>query len=378
MKKTLIILISSCLFLSGCVEKRYIERLGIITAIGYDLLEDDFMQGTMVFFQFDPNAENVSQIISSTAKTSKGIRQDGDLKSSKELASGQIRVVLFGEKAAEQGVSRILDTLKRDAAISDLLYLTVAQGEARDILQSNKMEDAADIGNYLKGLIRKNVRDESLPPSTLHDFLHKYYDRGVDPVLPVFSLTDNKPVLYYLALFQGDRFVSFMPVKQGFSLKILGSRFQAGHLEAELPREPFLPFIRTHEKENFMRDHVFVTMDEIRSDSEIKLMNPEELKYEVEISLETRIMEISEDIKLQEPKALKTMEDQLSDSIKQNVYSFIEVMKENKVDPIGFGQYYEASKRGMKLTEEEWREMIPEIDVEVTVNTKVLRHGIIQ
>ncbi len=375
MKKFIPLLIV-CLLMTGCVEKKYIEKLGIVTTIGYDLLDDDFLQGTMAFFQFDPNAQNVSQIVTSTAKTSKGIHQDGNLKSSKKLSSGQLRLVVFGRKAAEEGLGRIIDTLARDAAISDLLYLTVSEDSAQDIIQSNKMEDAPDIGAYLHGLIEKNIDDEVLPPSTLHHFTHDFHDVGLDPALPMLGLSDNKPVIFHIALFQGDQFVTEIPVKQGFYFKLILDRFQAGHLELKLPKEPFLPHLRGNLNKDV--EGIYITMDEIRSKSNITLTDPNALKYKVDIRLSTRIIEVSEDVKLQQRKVLKLMEDQLSKQLEENLNEFLEVMKENKVDPVGFGRKYENSNRNIELTEEKWREMIPNIEVDFNVNARILRHGIIK
>ncbi len=376
MKKFIPLLIM-CLLITGCVEKKYIEKLGVMTVIGYDLVEEEFLQGTMAFFQFDPSADNVSQIVTSTAKTSKGIRQDGNLKSSKKLVSGQLRLILFGRKAAEKGLGRITDTLTRDAAISDLLYLTVAEDLAKDVIQSNKMEDAPDIGAYLKGLIEKNIQNEVLPPSTLHHYLHDHHDQGLDPVLPMIGLSDNKPVLFNLALFQDDKYVTKIPVKQGFYLKLMIDRFQAGHLELDLSKDPFLPHLERGEEHEEVEE-LYITMDEIRSKSNIQLIDPEALKYKVKIRASTRIIEMSEDIELQKREVLKLMEEELSKKLKENLEEFLEVMKEHQVDPIGFGRKYANSKRDMELSNEEWREMLPNIEVDFEVDAKILRHGIIK
>lgn len=375
--KKIIPLVITCLLITGCVEKKYIEKLGIVTVIGYDILDEGYLEGTMAFFQFDPNAQNVSQIVTSTAKTTKGLRQDGNLKSSKKLVSGQLRLVLFGREAAEKGLKRMTDTLSRDAAISDLLYLVIAEDKAKDIVQSNKMEDASDIGDYLRGLIKKNIDDEVLPPSTIHHFLHDLHDDGLDPVLPMVGLSDNKPVIYHLALFQDDTFVTEMPVKQGFYLKLMIDKFQAGHLQLELPKEPFMPHINKG-RGNEELEHIYITMDEIRSDSKIKLTDPESLQYEVNVHLETRIIEISEDIELQKRKALKLMEEQLSNTLEENLNKTLETLKENKVDPIGFGQKYKNSNPTMGFDNGQWREKLPDIKVDFNVDAKILRHGIIE
>ncbi|WP_345243303.1 Ger(x)C family spore germination protein [Pontibacillus salipaludis] len=373
--KKLICILCVLFLLTGCVERKYIERLGIITVIGYDLLEEGFLEGTLIFFQFDPNANSVSQIITSRANSAKGIRQDANLKSSKQLVSGQLRLAVFGSKLAEKGIMRVADTMARDAAVSDLLYMTIAEEDAKAILSSNKMEDAADIGNYLNSMIRKNIRNEVLPYSTLHKFQHDYYDFGRDPILPMLNLEDGKPVLRHLALMQDDRLVGKLPVKKGFYLKLIESRFEAGHLEVGLPREKFKEYFKSDRNHEEI-DQMFVTFDEIKSKSKLELISPESLEFRVNITLEGRILEISDDLKIQDPKVVKLLEKEFASLIEKEIESVVEVFKENQVDPIGFGQIYN-SQRPLK-EKGEWREMIPDISVDAQVKTRIVRHGIIK
>lgn len=373
--KKLICTLCILVLLTGCVEKKYIERLGIITVIGYDLLEEEFLEGTLIFFQFDPNANSVSQIITSRANSAKGIRQDANLKSSKQLVSGQLRLAVFGSQLAEKGIMRVTDTLARDAAVSDLLYMTIAEEDAKSILSSNKMEDAADIGNYLNSMLRKNIRNEVLPYSTLHQFQHDYYDIGRDPILPMLNLEDGKPVLRHLALMQDDRLVGKLPVKKGFYLKLIESRFEAGHLEVGLPREIFKPYFKSDRNHEEI-DKMYVTFDEIKSKSNLKLTSPDSLDFKLEVMLEGRILEISDDLKIQDPKVVKLLEEELANLIEEEIKNVVEVTKEKKVDPIGFGQIYNT-QRPLK-SKEEWREMIPDINVDVSAKSRIVRHGIIK
>lgn len=374
MKKFICIICILFLF-TGCVESKYIERLGITTVIGYDLLEEGFLEGTLIFFQFDPNAKSVSQIITSRANSSKGIGQDANLKSSKQLVSGQLRLAVFGSKLAEKGIMRITDTLARDAAVSDLLYITVAEGAAKPILSSNKMEDADDIGNYLNNMIRKNIRNEMIPYSTLHQFYHDYYDLGRDPILPMLNLEDGKPVLRHLALMQDDRFVGKLPVKTGFTLELFESRFEAGHLEIALPRDKFKPYFKSNRSHEEL-EQMFVTFNDIKSKSKIKLTSPESLKFNVNISLEGRILEISEDLQIQDPNVMKLLEEEFASLIEEDIQSVVEIFKEHQVDPIGFGQIYNTQR---PLKEKgEWRNMLSDISVTTQVKTRIVHNGIIK
>ncbi|GAE44841.1 Ger(x)C family spore germination protein [Mesobacillus boroniphilus] len=91
------------LLLSGCAEEKTLEKMGLVTTVGYDLTEDKQILSTMVILQIDPDAAQSSIILSAKSATSKGARNKADLKSPKKLQSGQLRLALFSEEVVRTG-----------------------------------------------------------------------------------------------------------------------------------------------------------------------------------------------------------------------------------------------------------------------------------
>ena len=93
------------LFLVSCIETQQIEKLGIINAVGVDTTDNNLLELTLVIFQFTAQSKEVSKIISGKGKTVKGAGEDAVHESVYKLASGKLKVTLFGKEMAKKGFS---------------------------------------------------------------------------------------------------------------------------------------------------------------------------------------------------------------------------------------------------------------------------------
>lgn len=71
--------------------EKILERQGISTIIGFDLLDENTYKGTISLLQFDRKEEKTSVTISAVGTTSKQIRQNLEQQTSHHLTSGQLR-----------------------------------------------------------------------------------------------------------------------------------------------------------------------------------------------------------------------------------------------------------------------------------------------
>lgn len=145
----------------GCVPEKVIEDLGIITAIGFDVGQEneEMILSTTVFFQFDPDVANASQIIENEARTLSEIKHINNKTSMHQIVPGQLRVMVLSSEIAQTGVIRLLDYLIRNAEVPNNFHIAVASGRANDLLKVKNYEEAPNIGAYLDKLLtdRKSV-----------------------------------------------------------------------------------------------------------------------------------------------------------------------------------------------------------------------------
>ncbi|MHC8522182.1 Ger(x)C family spore germination protein [Rossellomorea sp. H39__3] len=227
----LCILCSCLLFLTGCLETKYLEKLGLITAVGYDKEDDNKIKGTTVLYQFNPSMDEVEKTLTTTARTTKGVRLSQNLETDHKLVSGQLRVAVYGRDIAEEGIAHLVDTLERDSSIGNMVYLAVADSSAEEILTFPLKEEPSNTGTYLYNLIQQNVDGETIIAPTLQEFVTDYGSVGKDAILPMLSITDGDLGVEGFALFDEDRFVQSVGKEKFFYIRSLIEKYEVGSVE---------------------------------------------------------------------------------------------------------------------------------------------------
>ncbi|PKR78232.1 hypothetical protein CEY16_00290 [Halalkalibacillus sediminis] len=375
--RKLYMLIFVLVFLTGCVEKNIIEDLGIVTVFGFD--KDDekgLTKATTVIFQFNPDISEASQIIESEGSTFREIKKNANKKSAYKIVAGQLRTVLFGQSVAEEGVFHLLDTLERDASISDKLYVTMTDMSASEVLSASNYEQAPNIGTYIQELLDTAIDEEEMMSSTLHEFLRDYTMAGIDPMIPILGVENGKVYIKEMALFQNDRYVGEFNLDEMFYAQTLMKRIGDGVIEVQLPMEKFKKHLKPHEK---IESETFqVVLNQLKSHSDIKLTDSQSLSYDIQLKIKGRLTEMSERVSLNDEKVVRLLEDEICTQIENELYKVIAKTQELKTDVFGFGRIYNSKMRNEQLTSDEWREIYPEINVSISVDTTVNRYGIIQ
>jgi spore germination protein len=371
----LLLCLCTC-FLSSCVEQKYLEKLGLITAVGYDLAEEEKITGTMVLYQFNPAMQDVEKVLISKSKTSKGIRLSQNLETDHKLVSGQLRITVYGRELAEKGISHLVDTLERDSSIGNMVYLTIADTTAEQILNYQMTERPSNMGTYLYNLVRQNVESELLVSPTLQEFITDYGSVGKDPILPLLKASDGKVGVDGFALFTRDKFIKEIKKDKIFFIRSLMEDYNAGSVEVELPLEKFEPYLTSpHLRQE--KDKVYIMIDSIKSSHKIKAEKKATPSFEVKLKIESRLLEMSEEMKLSDPKALRLLEDEIGDYIEKNIKEIILMLQDEGTDPIGFGTEYKSIRGHEDLSREKWDKLYKDASFHVKVENKIIRTGVI-
>jgi spore germination protein len=357
--------------LTGCVEPQILEEIGLITTIGYDVGEKGLIKGTAVELKIEPDAKTDVKIVETQAYSVRGLNTNANKKTSKKLLAGQLRVILLGEELVNQGMLHIAETLTKDPSISDLAYLSIVEGEARDMLNL-KDPHIPDISIHLYRLIEQNTKDELMPSATLQEVLHRYYTKGRDPFMPILKKIDNKEVEFSgVGIFKDDRLVGKISTNQSFYLKLINDKYRAGSTDLIFMSESPKLKGKYHSE-----GKTVISLDTIHSNSDLKLVNKKNLDFEIKIKLNARLIDINSDIDLTKPKNLKLFEKEVSNEMEKRVEKLISYCISKNSDVIGLGEVYRFSVRNSKLTKKKWHEMYPNAKVNVNVDFKMMRSGI--
>lgn len=368
------LLLLSCLLIS-CVEPEQIEEIGIINARGLDALEDDELEATIVIYQFSSEADSISKTRSGKGYTVKGAIEDTEHTTSFRLTPGKVKIEMFGRKIAEKGIFPYLDTLARDAQMSDLMYLTISDTSAKEILSTDEELISENVGQFLYELIKNETTGHNIPRKTLHDFFRIYYDTGQDNILPIFELHEGVPRQKAIAVLQGDKFIGEIESENAVLINLMNSTITRQILELHLPLQPFEDYIEAKEKHHLQRK-LYTAYRIENGKSKNKVIDKENLLFQTDTKIKMRLLEESAPVMIKNKQVIKLLEKEVEKKLVSEFEELLTTLQKLNADPFGYGRYYRIKQEDGKLSEAEWREKFPKIKVDFNVDVEIIRHGI--
>ena len=201
--------------LIGCVETNILDRVGLVTLVGYDVGKEEKMATTSAIREVNPEFQSNVEVITTENSTSKGNRVKTNRKLSKKVVVGQMRVVLFGEELAKDGLHRYIDSHLENPTVSNSLYMAVAEGEMAPLLEY-EYQNIEDIGQHIFRLLEQNIKQEYMISSTLHEIGHDLYTVGEDIYMPIIKKEEELVELSGIALFKNGKMVSSIRTRRYF------------------------------------------------------------------------------------------------------------------------------------------------------------------
>ncbi|HEU4963096.1 MAG TPA: Ger(x)C family spore germination protein [Bacilli bacterium] len=372
MKRWLVWVLVLAVVGSGCSpnsrsKQKLLERLGVISAVGYDMTDkQDFKLGTFVLPNFTETGKEKVDVLTASGRTSKEMRFNMSRMSERQLVGGQIRVVLYGDELAKEGILPLSDTLFRDAEIGSQIHLAVVDGRAVDML-THRYPDKPSVDIYLYQMLRKEMEQNTIPLSNLHLFLHDAYNAGADPVLPYLELGQEDVILNGVAVFNEDRMVGRLSGEETRALAYMYGRNSVGAIEANVdesgphgtPGRAVMMYLKLNRK---------------REVSVVKGIPHFHLLY----SIDGGITEYTGEQNLEEEPVVKQLETKLADKLRGQMERVVEKLQhEFHSDPLGFGELYRSRGYVKKLEEKTWRKLYEKAKIDIDVKITIKQTGMI-
>ncbi|MGO0061195.1 Ger(x)C family spore germination protein [Brevibacillus fluminis] len=358
--------------LCGCEPSHVLDETGLITVIGFDQLGKGLYRGTASIPVVNTLAKQKVQVVSGKGITLRGIVNEMDLQLDRKPRLGQLRVILYGEEMAKNGLISFVQALDR-TEVGSRPYLAVVAGKSYDFI-SESFPEQGNIGLYLYYTIFKNVRGEQLPSPTLHEFLRAYYSEGSDPYLPYIVRKGDDIKVKGLALFRNDRYVDWVKPQQTFYIKLLRDQFRTGLFQASIPK---LGGEKGKKEQGGQKlKEIPIVLDTLSSKTETKLISPNPPVFQVSIHIRTRLAEIDQKLNLENQEVLDEINQAVSKKMVQEMDTLVAFLKKNEVDPIGFGEQYRAQLRTEDLTKEQWRKVYKQAKISFQLKMDIIRSSI--
>jgi spore germination protein len=362
--KRIMIIFCFLFIVTGCAQKRIIDDLALINAIGYDLSEEDEenlkVTATFPIITKDGNYDRKTIIVE--GKSSKSAREKLKHKTNMQLESGQIRVSLFGTELAKKGLLTELDTFVRDPNIGSRVLLALGKPVASDIL-TLQIENEGQNATFLEQAITKLHSESKTINYDIFQFLRDLYDDGIDPILPAYEVEDNDLKYDGVGLFQDDKLIDYMNPEDSKLLFLFRKEITHGDLVQEIE-------LKEGKVQQIMLSYV-----QTKHHIDVNSVAKDNLVATINLEIQGDVLEFTGDEDLSDPKIQMKVEKLLGEQLKSKGDKLLLELQKMKVDPIGIGQHMRNHMKYQRWKKLIWYDVYQNMVINLDITVKFSSNG---
>lgn len=368
------------LVLSGCWNRRELDAISVVQAMGIDKLENG--QISLTYQILKPSGVKGSSasgekggggksvwVVTTTGQTVFDAIRNATTQVDRRSYFGHNKVIVIGEEAAKSGIAPLFDLTVRDPEIRELIYIFIAKGKASDIIEAEHPQEKIP-AKGIESLAKATRASSKVPQVLLVDVLKSLVHKTNDPFIPGIKLTERREgetvekfvELEETAIFKDDKFVGwFNPEETRGLLWILGE-VKSGIIVVRSPGD----------------ETKKVALEIIRASSQVTPeLDEGELTVTVEVKEEGNLGEQMSQVDLSEPGAFQQLEEEQAAIIEEEILAALSKAQEWGVDIFKFGEkYHRKFPAEWSDLEENWDEEFPNIKVDIVVDAKLRSIGI--
>lgn len=364
-------------FATGCWNRRELDTLAIVSGIGLDMEKAQGRDVIKITAQIvkpgevrastgETNGASSSPVLimESTGDTVFDAVRNFTLKSSRKIFFPHNQVIIIGEEAARAGVQPLLDFFVRDHESRGRVLILVARGKAGDILRARAgQEEIPAMG--IADLEEASFATSKTTPMRLHEFINCLLSKTTAPAvssIESYKDDENKTLakLTGSAFFKNGKLAGYLDGTECRGLLWVLGKVKSGIIAVDCPG--------MEQK---------VSLEIIRSSRQVKV-DIRNGKPFIRVAIKEE-GNLGDDMCLQDfaaPGKLDLVEKRQGEAIKREVEAALKKARQYKADIFGFGEeVYRSHPAEWKNMEQNWEEIFPETEVEITVEAKLRRVG---
>lgn len=369
---TFIVLLFLLLIIPGCWNSRELDTISIVNAFGIDRTEDGQFSLTLEILKPDQIKEGSSQtaksvwVVTSTGQTIFDALRNGTKKVERRPYFGHNRIVIIGEKAAQEGIAPLLDLYLRDPELRERVLVLIARGEARDILNAEHPQEKIP-AKAIEGLVETRNATSFLPKVTLYDLAKVLVSPSSAALIPGIMLKERdegtsvqRMKLDETAIFKEDKLIDWFDHQETRGVLWVLGEIDSGIVVVQSPL-----------------DNQKVALEIIRATREIEpLIMDDQLVVNVDVKVEGNLGEVMSHADLTKPETIKALEEREAEVILGEITSALRKAQELGIDPFQFGEeFHRKFPKEWPLYEGNWDEEVKKLKVNVSVEVNLLRVG---
>jgi spore germination protein len=362
--KKIIIVFCFVLMATGCAQKRIIDDLALINAIGYDLSEEDEenLKVTATFPIITKDGKYDRKTIIVEGKSSKSAKEKLKHKTNMQLESGQVRVALFGTELAKQGLLPQIDTFVRDPNIGSRVLLALGKPKASGIL-TLEIENEGQNATFLEQAITKLNSENKTINYDIFQFLRDLYDDGIDPILPAYKIEDNDLVYDGVGLFQGEKLIDYLNPTDSKLLFLFRKKITHGELEQEI------------ELEDGKKEQIMLSYVQTKHHIDVNSVAKDNLVVTINTEILGDVLEFTGKEDLSDPKIQMKAEKLISKQLNSKGTDLLLQLQKMQVDPIGIGQHIRNHMKYKRWMGLDWYDVYQNMEIKVNTTVKFSSNG---
>ncbi|MFZ5649785.1 MAG: Ger(x)C family spore germination protein [Bacillota bacterium] len=383
----------------GCWDQREVERLGIVLATAVETAPEGKIR--IIVQNVDPSAMKGGVgggggggVSGEAGKPYRNRSAEGDTifdavrdlsrQTPRQLFFAHNQVIIISEKLAQgRGIAEVMDFFERNPQIRRTTWVLVGKGDLTSLLdEPGRIERTP--AQRIFGIISERALTSQYGVKRLGNFLEMMESEGSQPFTAIIERKQNiaRPdeqratqqeghtsephqniTMSGTAVFRRDKMVGQLDPKESRGLLWVRGEVKGGIIDISAPggkRQVSLEILRSSTRlEPGIRDG--------------------RISMTIKIKEESNLVETTAPLDLTKPETVERLEKLLAGAIRGEVESALaKAQQEYRADVFGFGEeIHRKYPRQWKEIKDTWSDIFPGVEVEVQVDAKIRRTGLV-
>lgn len=353
MKK--IILIVILLLTSACYDYKEINDMAIISAIGVDKEDDEYI---ITFELLNDQVEKDSANITSYTKEGRGKTlteavENASDKLSKSPNYSHVKLMILSNSIVEDGLENIVDYFLRSTYYRENFYvITSIYNSPKELLDNTTEETPVASTAITSTLESADYGSNSSVVKTFDKIIEEIVTEGVDTSFSNVSVEDENFIIDGLAIFKDYDFLGVLDNDYSILYNIFNDDFYRPSYTIYYEDKPFTIAVTEGSISCSIEDGVIKVTGELTG----------------------KIMDNETSLDIKELNNIAFINEEFTKLLNDNITEFIKTLQDKKSDILGITQKYYQSTRNKTTTY--WLSLDIESDITYAINKKGLIYDV--
>lgn len=331
----LIVVLSVSLLQTGCWDQKIYEKIGFMLQLGLELDENGEIRYTTNVPLISPNFKektnkDSAEILSTKINLVREGRDKVRLVSGKSVEGGKIQQVFFSESMAKKGINPFLEIFLRSAENPLVSNVVVVEGSPYEMMKfSQDFSEKPRPTFYVNALLQSARKNSYVPEARISHFTILSHSKTIDPTTPLIRYNKNEIQIAGSALFNGDKLVGKINIKD------------TGLLTGLLKNKSVINYIYqgkyAHKNQDNIKNGIAIYMKTKNPKIKVNVTKNRPV-IDIDLDFKGSLSEYSGELDLSNPEDKKKLEDAVAESIQKDYIKLLHYLSEIESDPVGFGE----------------------------------------